>query len=116
MIESSRPRRFVCGAAAAVAAVLMSNGAAAREPQPNWPEVKCGRYAAAWTEALRRKRPQGLSIDFVERHDAFIARGCRESTHVCPRSAEELAMANVMVVAALNAGMASTFPPFACRK
>ena len=32
------------------------------------------------------------------------------------RSAEELDLANVMVILAMNVGTASTFPPFSCRK
>ncbi len=116
MTTTTRPALALCGVLVALAALLAGATAAAREPAAPWPEVKCKRYAAAWTEALRRKGPGGLGADFIARHDAFIAGGCRESTNVCPRSGEELAMANVMVVAALNAGMASTFPPFACRK
>lgn len=84
-------------------------------PKP-WPEVKCERYGKAWTEALVRRGRQGLSPEFVERHEAFLASGCTTRADVCPRSTEELDMANIMVVAAMNAGTASTFPPFACRK
>lgn len=74
------------------------------------------RYAKAWAEALKRKSAQGLGREFVERHDAFIASGCTASIQVCPRSEEELAMANILVIASYNAGMGSTFTPFACRK
>ena len=82
----------------------------------NWPEVKCERYGKAWTEALARRGTKGLGKEFLDAHDAFLASGCTEKTDVCPRSAEELDIANMMVVAAMNAGMASTFPPFSCRK
>jgi len=34
---------------------------------------------------------------------------------VCPRSPEEFARADIMTILAMNAGMASTFLPFACR-
>ncbi|MEE1655257.1 hypothetical protein VB618_03540 [Microvirga sp. CF3062] len=94
-----------------------SSGAVAQNTPPkSWPEVKCERYGKAWTEALTRRGRQGLSPEFIERHEVFLASGCTARADVCPRSTEELDMANIMVVAAMNAGTASTFPPFACRK
>ena len=83
---------------------------------PSWPEVKCARYSKAWSEALARRGTQGLGREFLDRHEAFLASGCTTKADVCPRSTEELELANMMVVAAMNAGTASTFPPFACRK
>ncbi|WP_230531091.1 hypothetical protein [Microvirga roseola] len=89
----------------------------AQEKQPqSWVEVKCARYTKAWGEALAHRGRKGLSADFLDRHEAFIASGCTARADVCPRSLEELDLANMMVVAAMNAGTASTFPPFACRK
>ena len=96
--------------------------AAARDGRPQegrpqtWLEVKCARYAAAWTEALARRGRLGLGRDFLDRHAAFLASGCSAPSDVCPRSPEELDLANIMVVAAMNGGAASTFPPFACRR
>ncbi|MBJ6124059.1 hypothetical protein [Microvirga splendida] len=94
----------------------LSSAMAQDAPPRSWPEVKCERYGKAWAEALTRRGRQGLSPDFIERHEAFLASGCTARADVCPRSEEELSMANIMVVAAMNAGTASTFPPFACRK
>lgn len=89
----------------------------AQDPQPqSWPEVKCSRYKKAWSDALAHRGTKGLGQEFLDRHEAFIASGCMRQGNVCPRSAEELDLANMMVVAAMNAGTASTFPPFACRK
>lgn len=85
-------------------------------PPPNWSETKCVRYSEAWAEALKRFGTKGLGRDFLDNHNAFLASGCMTDADVCPRSKEELALANVMVVRAMNAGTASTFPPFACRK
>ncbi|HZH09131.1 MAG TPA: hypothetical protein VEZ24_02040 [Microvirga sp.] len=84
--------------------------------EPSWSEVKCARYKKAWADALARQGSKGLSRDFLDRHEAFLASGCTTKGDVCPRSDEELMLANMMVVAAMNAGTASTFPPFACRK
>ena len=78
--------------------------------------MKCARYKTAWSEALARRGTKGLGQEFLDRHEAFLASGCTAQANVCPRSAEELDLANMMVVAAMNAGTASTFPPFACRK
>jgi hypothetical protein len=106
-------------AAAALLALVTASGlspAVAQETPKTWREVKCERYGKAWTEALARRGTKGLGQDFIERHEAFLASGCTARADVCPRSSEELDMANIMVVAAMNAGTASTFPPFACRK
>lgn len=108
----------VCRIAMVVLALLSAAGAvAAQESQsPSWPEVKCARYSKAWGEALARRGTRGLGQPFLDSHAAFLASGCTARADVCPRSAEELELANIMVVAAMNAGTASTFLPFACRK
>ena len=107
-------------AIAALLAIASASGLAPAiaqdAPSKSWPEVKCERYSKAWSEALSRRGTRGLSPEFIERHEAFLASGCTTRADVCPRSGEELDMANMMVVAAMNAGTASTFPPFACRK
>ena len=92
-----------------------SSVAAARDAASrSWREVKCARYKAAWSGALARFGSAGLGQDFLQRHDAFLASKCTAKPDVCPRSAEEFRLANVMVTLAMNAGTASTFPPFAC--
>jgi hypothetical protein len=85
-------------------------------PEQSWVEVKCKRYKKAWVEALKRRGMKGIGQEFIERHEAFLASGCTARGDVCPRSTEEFDLANMMVVAAMNAGTASTFPPFSCRK
>lgn len=82
----------------------------------SWPKVKCDRWRSAYEQALARFGSKGIGAEFTARHDAFLASGCQAPPDVCPRSAEELNLANVMVIAGMNAGMASTFMPFACRK
>jgi hypothetical protein len=88
--------------------------AAAQAPTRAWTEEKCSRYAQSWSEALARFGEEGLGAAFLARHDAFLASGCR-TRDVCPRSPRELAMADIMTVAAMNAGTASSFVPFICR-
>lgn len=104
-------------AALALLLVLPAVTALAQAPRPqSWPEAKCSLYAQAWAEALARFGTNGLGPDFVARHDAFLASGCsRARADVCPRSAEELALADVLAVAATNSRMAGSFLPFACR-
>jgi hypothetical protein len=101
--------------AAALLALALAAPAAA-QGQSDWPREKCERWRKANDEALRRFGSKGLSSDFLSRHEAFIAAGCQGPQDVCPRSAEELNFANVMVMAGMNAGLPSTFMPFACRK
>lgn len=84
--------------------------------QQSWSEVKCERYKKAWSDALARRGTKGLGQPFIASHEAFLASGCSIRGDVCPRSAEELDLANILVIAAMNAGAASTFLPFACRK
>ena len=100
-----------------LAAVIILAAAAPRamaEPE-NWNEIKCARYGQAREQALARMGPTGLGAAFLERHAAFLASGCTARADVCARSDREIEMANAMIVMAMNAGMASTFPPFYCR-
>ena len=99
-----------------LACCAIGTAGAQNAPSKDWREVKCERYKAAWTEALARRGTKGVGREFLDSHEAFLASGCTTQGNVCPRSEEELALANIMVVAAMNAGTASTFPPFACRK
>jgi hypothetical protein len=90
--------------------------AAAQGSPQTWSETKCVRYKKAWSDALARRGTEGLGRAFLDAHEAFLAAGCTARGDVCPRTAQELDLANIMVVQAMNAGTASTFPPFACRK
>jgi len=99
--------------AAALSFLALTNPALAQSI--DWPAEKCRRYSHAWRDALIRTGAKGLGEDFLSAHSAFIAAGCVGPREVCPRSPEELEMANTMTVLALNAGMSGTFLPFACR-
>lgn len=100
---------------AALAMLVLLAGPVEAAPR-SWPEEKCARYELAWRQAFARRGEKGLGREFLASHAAFLASGCTAAASVCPRSAEELDLANIMVISAMNAGMASTFPPFACRK
>jgi hypothetical protein len=101
---------------AGLSAADPSFAAAGDKPKRNWIEEKCVRYSKGWDEAVKRFGKAGLGADFLARHDAFLASGCTRAHDVCARSPEELKRADVMVIVAMNAGMASTFPPFGCPK
>jgi hypothetical protein len=114
-----RPMKPIATLAVLLAFTIASGGwlVAAQENTPqSWPEVKCSRYKKAWSDTLARRGDRGLGREFLVSHEAFLASGCTARAAVCPRSAEELEIANVMVVLAMNAGTASTFLPFSCRK
>lgn len=95
---------------AAVLAAFVVQPAAAQGPA----DEKCGRYGRAWAEAVRQQGTEGLSPGFLAAHEAFLASGCRRRA-VCPRSAAEVAMADLMTIAAVNGRLAGTFLPFRCQ-
>ena len=109
-------RSSIATAGLALALTLAACVASAQSPaKRSWVEEKCLRYRKGWDEALKRFGRAGLGQPFLARHEAFLASGCTGAHDVCARSAQELEMANRMVIVAMNAGMASTFPPFGCK-
>lgn len=112
-----RSARWLAMAALSAGTALANRPApAAQTPgPPSWHDVKCARYTKAWSAALAHQGQQGLSKDFLDRHASFLASNCTRRADVCARSPEELKLANTMVILSMNAGTASTFPPFYCR-
>jgi hypothetical protein len=112
----SRPTKLLAALATLLASSFAAPTAVAQASSSSWSEVKCSRYKEAWLEGLARRGRRGLGREFLDRHEAFLASGCTAKADVCPRSPEELELANIMVLAAMNAGTASTFLPFSCRR
>ncbi|WP_026480609.1 hypothetical protein [Ahrensia sp. 13_GOM-1096m] len=81
----------------------------------SWKQEKCVRYSDAWDKAITLYDKDKMSADFVAEHERFIKAKCDHDIRVCPVSDYDLEVANAMVVASMNAGTASTFPPFTCR-
>ena len=109
---------YVTLAIAAAPLPLATTRALAGHPSiapQQWHDVKCRRYKTAWVEVLGRDGTQGLSKEFLDRHEAFLSSNCTRRSDVCPRSPEELKIANIMVIRSMNFGAASTFVPFYCR-
>ena len=107
-------RTIVLALALGLCASPITQLRAQSSPPANWPAVKCERYTKAYAEALAKFGRKGLGQPFLDAHEAFLASGCSIKGEVCPRSTEELNLANVMVIMGMNQGMASTFMPFAC--
>lgn len=88
---------------------------AQEDSERSWKQEKCVRYTDAWQKALTLFDRDKMSADFARAHQAFIDSECDHENRVCPVSDYDLEVANAMVVASMNAGTASTFPPFTCR-
>ena len=86
----------------------------ATEASATWAEQKCRTYAAAWEQALVGFGSDQMNYAFIAANENFIAGGCTGPADVCPRSLEEIEVANVLTLAMMNAGAASTFLPFRC--
>lgn len=102
------------------AAVLCLVGSAAAQDLPivhdgAWAAEKCKRYRTAWVEIASGQGMAGITSEFLASHELFLESGCIARADVCPRTEREIALANHLTIAAMNAGMASTFLPFACR-
>jgi hypothetical protein len=111
--------RIACGFILAVVTIVSLPGMAVVQSAPrhdssSWAAVKCRNYADAWNR-LTARSGHGIGAQFRADHEAFLASGCSLAANVCPRSPEELELANKLTIAAMNAGTASTFLPFACR-
>lgn len=100
---------FLCLCLAAASSPLV-----AQESSDNWVEQKCHAYEAAWAQALDAYGSEQMNYAFIAGNENFIANGCTIPADVCPRSAQEIEVANALTLALMNAGAASTFLPFKC--
>lgn len=121
VVRLKLPRWFGCPAIGILLTLpIISGGIApvqADEPAVEaWAKEKCVRYERAWKRATDFVGPSGISAEFIQGNEKFIADGCSSGADVCPRSAEEIKLANVLTMAAMNFGTASSFLPFVCRQ
>ena len=108
---------MLCLAFAAVFLCAVASGpvrADSSQVKRDWPQEKCFRYGRDWSEALRRFGRDGLSADFVAANAAFIGSGCLNPEKICPRSAKDRRLADVLAIRVVNEGMSTTFLPFDC--
>jgi hypothetical protein len=96
---------LLCAAAVAIAEA---------EAKRSWSEEKCFRYQRDWNEALRRYGPSAFSPEFLGGVDAFIGSGCERAAKVCPRTAKDRELVDVLAIRVVNEGMSTTFLPFDC--
>jgi hypothetical protein len=88
-----------------------------RNSQPSaWQVKKCQIYHHAWSRLLEEWGHKRFSAEFVDKNRIFIENACLIDVDVCPNSPMEIEAANVLTIATMNAGAASSFSPFRCRK
>jgi hypothetical protein len=80
----------------------------------DWTARKCVLYGDAWDYLMADGVPEGVSAEFVAGHEAFVASGCQARGHVCPESAAEREIADMLSLMAVAEGMAGSFLPFGC--
>ncbi len=97
-----------------LALVLMITGAGPTSAQTDWQEQKCALYEAAWARALENFGDDDMNYNFIATNENFIASGCTDTVRACPRSLQELEIANMLSIVMMNEGAASTFLPFGC--
>lgn len=83
-------------------------------PADSWSQTKCRLYSDAFARAIDERGTTGLGPEFLLAHQAFLDSGCTGARDVCPRSQQELALADLLSVVAINEGMTGSFLPFAC--
>ena len=88
--------------------------APAETPADSWSQTKCRLYSDAFARAIDERGTTGLGPEFLLAHQAFLDSGCTGTRDVCPRSQQELALADLLSVVAINEGMTGSFLPFAC--
>lgn len=123
--ETRAARRTGPCLATALGAILLTLGPAAAQtaeppeapveaPAESWSQTKCRLYSDAFARAIDERGTTGLGPEFLLAHQAFLDSGCTGTRDVCPRSQQELALADLLSVVAINEGMTGSFLPFAC--
>jgi len=103
--------------AAAVLPALAGSPAVAASDGTNrdWRQEKCFRYARDWDEALRRYGRDGISAGFLDGNAAFIRSRCVAPGKICPATAKDRTLVDVLAIRVVNEGMSTTFLPFDCK-
>ncbi len=80
----------------------------------SWGAQKCVLYESAVIDALQMLGRSGIRDEFLARNTEFIENGCVANDTICPETAREVDLVNLLTVMTMNEGMASTFVPFDC--
>lgn len=105
---------MVRGALLLAVAAAAAPAAGLAQVSPDWTATKCRLYSAAWARVIDERGTQGLDEDFLLAHQRFLDAGCEGPRDVCPRTPQELALADLLSVVAINEGMTGSFLPFGC--
>lgn len=111
---AQRPKAPPQPAGQETAAPADADEEAAPASQPSQ-QAKCDAYRKAFDAVVARVGRKGLSDEFIGRNAAFIEASCAGERNVCPRSPEELRVANFIVAQAVGS-TGGTFMPFGCPK
>lgn len=108
------PRRsaVVAGLVLCLGAGAVTASAQSAAPQ-DWTARKCDLYGRAWQHVSAGGDLTGVGPDFSAAHDDFLASGCTRRA-VCPRTAREISLADLLSLMAVAEGMAGSFLPFTC--
>jgi len=93
--------------------MLMVPGAA-QAISPEWTAEKCVRFERAWDMATDGETIDGLTPEFIAANRVFLEAGCAIRGAVCPRTAEERELADVLSLMVVAEGATGSFLPFRC--
>ncbi|MCZ4353012.1 hypothetical protein O4H61_10850 [Roseovarius aestuarii] len=101
------------GTAAFVSCMALPTFAQSTAPT-DWTARKCALYRVAWAKAASGDALDDVSEKFLSSHNDFLASDCTRRA-VCPRTPQELALADTLSLMAVAEGMAGSFLPFTCK-
>lgn len=85
------------------------------DSRSSWQQQKCAVFEATFAELTARLGTDDASEAFLTGSRAYIDSGCLADVDACPETEKDIAIANGLTIATMNAGAASTFSPFRCR-
>lgn len=99
---------------AAFTAAFWSHPPTASATPSDWQVKKCQIYRSAWNDLPSVMDTTRFTASFKALNETFMAAGCLDHTAICPQNPAEIQAANILTIAAMNGGTASTFLPFRC--
>ena len=80
-----------------------------------WQIAKCRFYEETWRDMIAHYGSEILTPEFRDENERFIRSTCLQRIPVCPRSSEDLAIANALTLGTMNGDVGGSFLPFACK-
>lgn len=115
-VRNQRVRRMKNPVFVLMAMITVLTGATtANQPSTAWQSQKCQAFEAAWGRALDVHGTDNMNYDFVAQNENFIESDCIEQSAICPRSDQEIDVANDITFEMMGIGLASTFLPYRCQ-